>query len=272
MRSRERYGGVVRAPRLLRRLRAWSAHRFLARVYRVTHRLPLELRRVSRARVLVVAPHMDDAEIACGGTLALHKEAGSEVGILYTTDSGGGEGEGPAAASLRRTRRAEAERAASLLGIEILEVAGFPDGSLSLHEEDLAKLLADRIEAWHPEQVFCPFPADNHRDHQATAGAVSIALGRLRWRGEVWCYEVWSPLWPNVAVDISAVLDLKSQAISCYGSQTSGLPYLDAALGLNRFRGLRVGVPAAEAFHVCPAGAYPDLCRPLFEVVPGKRA
>jgi LmbE family N-acetylglucosaminyl deacetylase len=249
---------------LVRRLRAWTAHRFLTRVHRITHRLPLELRAVARSRVLVVAPHMDDAEVACGGTLALHRRVGSEVGVLYTTDSGGAGGQALPAEPLRRVRRAEAEEAARRLGLEILEVGSFPDGSLSLHEDASAERVAHWLERRRPELVFCPFPADNHRDHQSTAAAVALAIGSSGWRGEVWCYEVWSALWPNVAVDVTSVLDEKSAAIACYASQTATMPYAEAALGLNRFRGLRVGVAAAEAFHASPAGEYRRLCRELF--------
>ena len=231
----------------------------------MTHRMPLELRAVARSRVLVVAPHMDDAEIACGGTLALHGRAGSAIGVLYATDSGNTDGQTLSADERKRIRRSEAERSARELGAEIVAVGSFPDGSLSLHEDAAAAFVADAIARWKPEQVFCPFPADNHRDHQSTAAVVSIALERIGWRGEVWCYEVWSALWPNVAVDITGVQSEKLRAIACYTSQ-NGMPYADAALGLNRFRGLRVGVAAAEAFHVSSACDFRKLCGPLFEI------
>jgi LmbE family N-acetylglucosaminyl deacetylase len=250
---------------LLRRLRVATSRRFLARLHRVTHRMPLELRAVARARVLVVAPHMDDAEIACGGTLVLHGRAKSALGVLYLTDSGNTDGQKLSADELRRIRRAEAERSARELGAEIVGVGTFPDGSLSLHEDAAAAFAAETIARWKPEQIFCPFPADNHRDHQSTAAVVALALETSGWRGEVWCYEVWSALWPNVAIDISGVREEKARAIACYASQ-DGMPYAEAALGLNRFRGLRVGVTAAEAFHVSSAEDFRKLCGPLFEV------
>jgi len=250
----------------LRRFRGWSAKRFLTRLHRITHRLPLELREVASSRILVVAPHMDDAEISCGGTLILHGRAGSELGVVYTTDSGNAEGASIPGEELKRLRRAEAEEAARKTGVRILGVAGFPDGNLSNHEGALAKVLAEWFRSWKPEQIFCPFPADNHRDHQSTSAAVALALEISGWRGNVWCYEVWSPLWPNVAVDITKVQGEKSRAIACYGSQTNGMPHAEAALGLNRYRGLRVGVEAAEAFHVCSAEDYRKLCRSLFQV------
>ena len=250
---------------LFRRLRVATTRRFLARLHRVTHRMPLELRPVARSRVLFVAPHMDDVEIACGGTLVLHGRAKSALGVLYVTDSGDTDGQRLSADEVRRIRRSEAERSAREVGAEIVAVGTFPDGHLSLHEDAAAAFVAETIARWKPEQIFCPFPADNHRDHQSTAAVVALALESTGWRGEVWCYEVWSALWPNVAVDISGVREEKARAIASYASQ-NGMPYAEAALGLNRFRGLRVGVAAAEAFHVSSADDFRKLCGPLFEV------
>ena len=64
----------------------WGARRLLRRLHRITQRMPAELRRVQPGRVLVVAPHMDDEVIGPGGTLALHREAGSAIGVVYVSD------------------------------------------------------------------------------------------------------------------------------------------------------------------------------------------
>ena len=66
-------------PSLATRLRRAIARRFFVALRRATHRMPSELRTVAKARVLVVAPHIDDEAIPCGGTLALHARVGSTV-------------------------------------------------------------------------------------------------------------------------------------------------------------------------------------------------
>src|SRR5690349_15928527 len=85
-----------------------TATRFLRRIHRLTHRMPVRLRTVERQRVLVVAPHPDDEVIAVGGTLALHQRASSEVLTLYVTlDAPATDGS--------IVRKGEAERVARLL-------------------------------------------------------------------------------------------------------------------------------------------------------------
>ena len=75
-------------------------------------------------------------------------------------------------------------------------------------------------------------------------------MAETSYEGEVWCYEFWSCLWPNIGVDISSVADIKREAINCYASQVAYVNYVEGALGLNRFRGLKLGVGYSEAFFV----------------------
>ena len=84
------------------RLRSAFARRFLLSVRRATHRLPVQLETLRRQRVLVVAPHMDDEVIGCGGTLLLHRSLGSDVRVVFVSDSSGAVGD---------PRRAEIGRA-----------------------------------------------------------------------------------------------------------------------------------------------------------------
>jgi|SRR5262245_17416312 len=245
-----------------RRFCQWGARRLLTRLHRITHRMPVELRAVAKARVLVVAPHMDDEVIAPGGALLLHRQAGSTMGVVFASDSAGDPSQ-TGTPSETAVRKQEAEAAARSIGFELLRFLDYPDGQLSRHEPQIARDLIALLADWHPEVIFCPFPTDHHRDHQATAAAVALALERSDWQGEVWGYEVWSTLWPNVAVDITPVVSQKRTAIECHASQLKGMRYVDATLGLNCYRGLRVGVAYAEAFYVCRSGEFVKLVHRL---------
>jgi len=230
-----------------------TATRFLRRIHRISHRMPAKLRTLEKRRVLVVAPHPDDEVIAVGGNLALHQRLGSEVLTLFVSH------DPPPDTHIRMD---EAKRVARLLGFEH-RFLGFPTGKVSMHEPSIGRMIAEEIRSFHPEAIYCPFPGDHHRDHQSTSACTGAAIADTRYNGEVWCYELWSCLWPNTIVDISSVLDIKRKAINCYISQVEYVDYVEAALGLNRYRGLKPGVDHAEALFVSDPRTFLDLCRTL---------
>jgi LmbE family N-acetylglucosaminyl deacetylase len=241
---------------------ALGSSRLLRRAQRIFHRLPVELVDVEAGRVLVVAPHMDDEVIGPGGTILRHVRAGSTVAVVFASDGAGG-ATGEEREEYVSVRKTEAEDAARRMGTTVAAFLDFPDGDLCRHEGELADELAALIEQFDPTEVFVPFPTDHHRDHQATAAAAAQAMKRSRWKGNVWAYEAWSPLWPNASVDISDVVDDKVAALECHKSQVVAVNYVDATVGLNRFRGLRVGTPVAEAFYRAPAAEFVRMCAKL---------
>ncbi len=228
--------------KLVRKVREMGASRLLQRIHRITHRLPLTLHKLERTEILVVAPHMDDEVIGPGGTMALHRRLGSRIDVVFCCA-----GATPEADAVRKR---EARAVAAFLEFNDLRFLDHPEGQLSRHENKLGDDLARVIGEIQPKQIFCPYPADHHRDHSAAAMGVLRGIEQARWDGEIWTYEVWSPLWPNVAVDISDVVDIKRTVIAMHESQVAGLHYVDGALGLNRYRALRVYVPYAETFYV----------------------
>ena len=249
------------------RLRSAFARRFLLSVRRATHRLPVQLETLRRQRVMVVAPHMDDEVIGCGGILLLHRTLGSEVRVVFVSDSSGAVADRGLAKRLRHIRRAEMMKVSDVLALAGVVELGFADGSLMSHESAIAARLAQELGAFNPDQVLCPFPADGHADHQATAVALALATRLAGWRGEVLAYEVWSTLWPNMAVDIGAVADEKARLIRMYASEMGDRDYAAAVLGLNRYRGMQHRVEVAEAFHRCDAEQFRALtaCLDSFE-------
>ena len=67
----------------------------------------------SKLDVIAVGAHPDDAEIACGGTLARLAQHGYQVGIVDLTD-----GEPTPRSPSPEARLAEARRAAETLGVQ----------------------------------------------------------------------------------------------------------------------------------------------------------
>ena len=164
-------------------------------------------------------------------------------------------------------RKREAEACSRRMEFEIVAFLDLPDGDLARHEDRIATRVREIIDTWKPTQIICPFLTDHHRYHEATASAVALALRGSHWSGDVWGFEVWSTIWPNVIVDITSVVEKKRAGIACHASQIAGMDYTEATLGLNRFRGLRVDVHYGEAFHVCPAGRFVELASSLMNRV-----
>jgi LmbE family N-acetylglucosaminyl deacetylase/glycosyltransferase involved in cell wall biosynthesis len=229
---------------------------------------------VTARTVLVLAPHHDDEVLGCGGLVSRLASAGASVRVLFLTDGGGGV-EAPvdagsrkvaaaAGADERAARRAyalrraeEARAAAAVLGVEGIEQLGFEDGSLEQHVDELAAAVLAEITAAAPDLVLVPSPLEATPDHRAAFAALHGALHPLR--GEpaaalaetsVLAYEINHPGYPDLLVDVSDRLETIARAMACHASQLERHDYLEAALGLRRFRthSLPPGIRAAEGY------------------------
>lgn len=213
---------------------------------------------------LIFAPHPDDAEIGMGGSIAKALAAGKRVGVIDLT-------RGEAGTKGNATLRAqEAAAATDLLGLHYRGNLDLGDGRI-MDNETNRLLVAEAIRRCQSPDLFvCP-PFDRHPDHQAAGRLVQAAffLARLP------KVETQSPAFsPNClfyyfihdqrevsfAVDISAYMETKRQALRCYASQfvdpqvpegyrhvgTSN--YLAHVDGYNRAMGAQIGAEFAEGF------------------------
>ena len=204
--------------------------------------LPLVLPHPPEGRTLVLAPHPDDETFGMGGTLRLHVEQGDRVEVIFFTDGGFGDPDGVFAdRDYGALRRAEAEAAAAVLGVEDLTFYGYPDHYPVISEEaldDLAGRLAADLASRNPANLYLPWPGDCHPDHWAAARATLRALARLPAGLRAFGYEVWSALVPDFIVDVTATRALKLEAARCYESQLRYTPYLPITDGLMTYRSL----------------------------------
>jgi bacillithiol biosynthesis deacetylase BshB1 len=176
--------------------------------------------------VLAVGTHPDDAELGCGGTLALLARAGRRVGLLHLTCGEAGTRGTPA------ERRREAEEAAGILGVAELEFLDFGDGALRAGpaEEDALIAVLRRL---RPELVFGPTPSDRHPDHARAHRLLADACfyAGLARRGDpvadgaphrpaaVFSYMQHDPFEPAFLVDVGATWEVKMRALDAYSSQ-----------------------------------------------------
>jgi N-acetylglucosamine malate deacetylase 1 len=195
-------------------------------------------------RLLVLAPHMDDETIGCGGTLARHVRAGATARVVFLTDgrAGGTRAQGLEAAARRSaedelvaTRKEEARRALEILGIRAVTFLDAADGMLA-EDRGVAARLGEILCAERPELIYVPHFIEQHPDHSAANRVLFDALRAVPLDAQVLAYEVWTPLFPNCVVKIDEVLDLKRRALTQYQSQLSEFDYVHTALALNAYR------------------------------------
>ncbi|MQF64536.1 PIG-L family deacetylase [SAR202 cluster bacterium AC-409-J13_OGT_754m] len=223
------------------------------------------------SRALVVIPHPDDGEIACGGTIAKWAQNGTEIAyVLCTNGNKGTDDPSMTTADLEDIRYKEQVLAAKTLGVETVFQLGHPDGELEDSREFRGQLVRV-IRSFRPEVVFAPDPYRRtfyfHRDHRI-AGIVAqdavfpYARDRLHFAEHE--QEGFEPhkvktllFWGAEEVDadtyfdITESIDLKIQALICHSSQISGLSESDSTDWLrnwNREIGLKCGFKYAEEF------------------------
>jgi len=242
---------------LSRTSRPYLRSQGLLRVTKIFNKSALEWQ-PSDERIVVLAPHMDDEVIGCGGTLARHIACGSHVTVVFLTDGrGGGE------ASIVATRKHEARLALAELGIERMVFLDAEDGRLGA-DADLVDALRSALVAARPEIVYLPFFLEEHPDHRAASALLSEAVSGSGMSFRCHGYEVWTPLFPNCLVRIDETVEAKRRAIAHYQSQLAEADYLHTALGLNAYRSSALAdgeCRFAEAFCAVSLSQYLDLFR-----------
>jgi LmbE family N-acetylglucosaminyl deacetylase len=202
-------------------------------------------------KVLVLAPHMDDETIGCGGALALHTARGADVTVVFLTDGG----------SLIETRKREAQLALSTLGIRRLEFLDAPDGHLESTPALTGRLRTILVDGRF-DLVYLPFFLEEHPDHRAASRILLDAARGGALRLHCLGYEVWTPLFPNCLVNIDSAAERKREALSHYRSQLAEADYAHTQFGLNAYRSAALlggSCRYAEAFCALPLEQYREL-------------
>jgi N-acetylglucosamine malate deacetylase 1 len=238
---------------LTRTARPYLRTQGLMRVTKLFNQSALEWQ-PSNERIVVLAPHMDDEVIGCGGTLARHVACGSEVTVVFLTDGRLG--------GVANIRKLEAQRALAELGIAQIVFLDAHDGQLGATPVLVAALRAALVAAG-PEIVYLPCFLEEHPDHRAASALLAEAAKGAAMSFRCHAYEVWTPLFPNCFVRIDATIEAKRRALGHYQSQLAEADYLHTALGLNAYRSgaLLDGCRFAEAFCAVSLAQYLELFR-----------
>jgi N-acetylglucosamine malate deacetylase 1 len=200
-------------------------------------------------RVLVLAPHTDDGEFGCGGTMARLVDAGVEVRYVAFSIATKSLPDGFAPDTLAR----EVREATAELGIppERLTVHDFDVRTFPERRQDILELLIELWEGWRPDAVFQPSLHDIHQDHQVVAAEGLRAFKRTTILG----YEIpWNNYDFSYGMYVSlerSHLERKTAALARYASQQHRR-YADPEYiwNLAMLHGANVNREFAEVFQV----------------------
>lgn len=198
-------------------------------------------------KALVLAPHTDDGEFGCGGTISKMIENGTEVYLAAFS---------ACEQSVLKKYPAdilidELKKATNLLGIkeENLYLYDFQVRIFNERRQDLLQTMIDLREKIQPDVVLMPCLDDIHQDHSTVANE---GLRAFKF-SSILCYEM---PWNNLTFDTSSFVYLeekhvqnKIDALKEYKSQ-SHRPYSNEEFirALARTRGVQINTHYAEAF------------------------
>jgi LmbE family N-acetylglucosaminyl deacetylase len=199
--------------------------------------------------VLVLAPHTDDGEFGCGGTIAKFLEEGHQVYYAAFSTARESVPEGMPEDILK----IEVREATKQLGIprKHLIIYDFTVRKLNYVRQDILEEMVKLKKDLDPWLVFMPSPNDLHQDHY------TVAMEGLRAfkQASILAYEI---PWNNLTFDNQCFIKLekkhiekKIQALDAYNSQkTRYYAREDFIFSLARTRGVQIGTDYAETFEV----------------------
>lgn len=198
-------------------------------------------------RILVLAPHIDDGELGCGGAIARFIAEGREVFQAAFS---------LAVKSLPRGFPSDAlinewKKASAVIGVpqQNLISYDFPVREFPDRRQEILEELVELRRELRPDLVLLPSLEDIHQDHYTVAVEGIRAFKQVSILG----YEL---PWNNLNLKNSSFISLeenhvkrKAEAMACYHSQAHR-PYCreDFIFSLARSRGAQIGVAWAELF------------------------
>jgi len=199
--------------------------------------------------VLVLAPHTDDGEFGCGGTMARLIESGVKVTYAAFSTAAKSVPEGFPKDVLKHEVRA----ATGILGIPEadLKVYDFEVRMFPTLRQDILEEMIVLQQELDPDCVLLPALIDLHQDHKTIAEEGLRAFKRTT----VMAYEI---PWNNLNFQQQAYvrleerhIDKKVEALGCYESQGHrNYTREDYIRNVGLTRGINIGCDYAEVFEV----------------------
>ena len=209
---------------------------------------------MKKKKIIVFAPHADDAEIAMGGTISkLSKDNKVTIvtAIIPTENIRGKKNQ-----YMVNNRLKEQKKSAKILGANLV-VLNINQYEFGYHRKFI-QIIDKVIFNLKPDIVFSCWEHDTHQDHQALSKIVYSALRKNNI--SLYLYEAMLPgginsnvFNPTLFIDISKQIKKKIASLKEYKSvfknkNNTYSKYYDSIIARARFRGGCIGVEYAEAF------------------------
>lgn len=206
-------------------------------------------------KIIAVGAHLDDIELAVGGTLAKAVKNGHKVKAIIMSKSGYTNKDGDTQRSDDVAVK-EGINALQTLGIKDIEILDFPTKDIPFRS-DVVNAIDVIMSKFNPDIVFSHHPFDTHQAHEGVAKATIAAARR---KNTVYLFEPIAPsgrsyvaFKPQMYVDITDTVDLKIQSLKCHKSEYNkfgGENWVEGVKARCGFRGYEIGTKYAEAFEV----------------------
>ena len=214
--------------------------------------------------VLVIAVHLDDETLGCGGTLLKHKANGDAVHWLIVTSI---KEENGFAASVVEARRQEIKAVSSMYSFDGVYDLDFPTMQLdTIPFSRLIGNISDVFAQVEPNIVYLPFKSDVHTDHQIAFKAAYSCTKTFRCPSikkivmmETLSETEFAPstkedsFIPNMFVDITDFMERKIEIMDAYKTEMGTHPFPRSERNIRAlatFRGATAGCEYAESFMI----------------------
>ena len=204
---------------------------------------------INPKRVLILAPHIDDGELGCGGTIAKYAELGVEIFYAAFSDCKKSLATGLPPDTLRK----ECKNATGILGIKEsnLTFFDFDVRTFPAFRQEILEEMVKLNKTIQPDLVFTPAKSDVHQDHGVVyseslrAYKYCSLLGyELPWNNSSFHTQCFSHL-------SEKNLETKMNSLQAYTSQSHRNYFKeDFIKSLATVRGLQINTKYAEAFEV----------------------
>ena len=200
-------------------------------------------------KILILAPHTDDAELGCGATIAKLLSLGNEVSVINFSTA---EESLPKGFSKGATL-SECREALRRLGVRIenISILDFPVRRFLEFRQDILQHMIDVRVRLNPDIVFTPNSFDCHQDHQViytesfrAFKSVTVLGYELPWNLNGGTFNC------QISVD-EANVQSKLFSLDAYASQKTRTYFdPDVVKGALRKNGVRASTKYAEIFEV----------------------